>query len=152
MATKWSSDIYEKRERYANLGYPTWQQKVFVPPTYQMSRNLFDPTVKYCTIGPYLQNRRHQRRSFSLSRRDTQSQKRIQSTIWVSWKLASSHVRHHVTFFFFGRVLVITWALSCRHHLYLSIIYHLGCSALISQLFHCCYNIIVLINQYYDYY
>ena len=37
---------------------------VFVPPlTYQTSRNLFNLTVKYCTIGPYLQSRRHQRRS-----------------------------------------------------------------------------------------
>ena len=31
---------------------------VFVPQfTYQTSKNLFDPTVKYCTIGPYLQSR-----------------------------------------------------------------------------------------------
>ena len=50
---------------------------VFVPQlTYQTPKNLFDPTVKYCTIGPYLQSRCHQRRLLSLSRRGTQSQKR----------------------------------------------------------------------------
>ena len=33
----------------------------FVPPlTYRTSRNLFDPTLKYHIIGPYLQSRHHQ--------------------------------------------------------------------------------------------
>ena len=45
------------------------------PLTYQMSKNLFNPTMKYCTIGPNLQSRCHQHRLLSLSRRDTQSQK-----------------------------------------------------------------------------
>ena len=50
--------------------------KNFVPPpTYQTSRNLFDPTVNYRTIGPYLQSKHHQCRSLFLSRRGTQSEK-----------------------------------------------------------------------------
>ena len=49
----------------------------FVPQlTYQTPKNLLDPTVKYCTMGPYLQSRHHQGRSLFLSRRGTQSQKR----------------------------------------------------------------------------
>ena len=61
---------------------------VFVPLlTYQTPKSLLDPTVTYCTIGPYLQSRRHQRRSLSLSRRGTctHSQKRS-ATQNCHWK------------------------------------------------------------------
>ena len=74
---------------------------VFVPQlTYQMPKNLFDMTVKYCTIGPYLQSRCHQRRSLSLSRRGTQSQKRsvIETSLDVEQKhntIKNYGIRHH---------------------------------------------------------
>ena len=66
---------------------------VFMPQlTYEMPKNVFDPIVKYCTIGPYLQSRRHQGRSLSLSRRGTRSQKRSvtrnchQKRVWTQNK------------------------------------------------------------------
>ena len=59
---------------------------------YQTPKNLFNPTVKYCPIGPCLQSRCHQRRSLSPSRRGTQSQKRSvtrnchQKQVWTQNK------------------------------------------------------------------
>ena len=79
--------------------------KNFVPPpTYQTSRNLFDPTVNYRTIGPYLQSKHHQCRSLFLSRRGTQSEK--VSHLKLPLKTSSDIQQKHNASLMLRRVLI----------------------------------------------